>query len=115
MTEVIKEKLTTLASLPGVYLMKDVGEKVIYVGKAGNLKKRLNSYFTKNHTKPGQLDMKTAALVNKISTFETIITGSEKEALILESNLIKRYKPRYNVVLKDDKRYPSLGLDIRSP
>lgn len=115
MTEEIKEKLTTLASLPGVYLMKDVGEKVIYVGKAGNLKKRLNSYFTKNHTRPGKLDMKTAALVNKISTFETIITGSEKEALILESNLIKRYKPRYNVVLKDDKRYPSLGLDIRSP
>jgi len=114
MQEEIKEKLITLASLPGVYLMKDTNGKVIYVGKARDLKKRLYTYFTKNHMGPGQSDIKTAALVDKISSFETILTGSEKEALILESNLIKRHKPRYNIVLKDDKRYPSLGIDIRS-
>ncbi len=99
-----------LTSLPGVYLMKDAGGKIIYVGKAGNLKKRVSSYFTK----PARSDLKTAVLVNKISSFETIVTGTEKEALILEANLIKQYKPRYNVILKDDKRYPSLRLDTKS-
>jgi len=96
---------------PGVYLMKDVGGKVIYVGKASNLKKRITSYFKDS----GQLDIKTRVLTEKISTFETILTGTEKAALILESNLIKQYRPRYNVILKDDKRYPSLRMDIRDP
>ncbi|RZB31907.1 MAG: excinuclease ABC subunit C [Desulfobacteraceae bacterium Eth-SRB1] len=100
-----------VSSEPGVYLMRDACGKIIYVGKAGNLKKRIGSYFSRQ----AQLDIKTRALVNKISTFETIITRTEKEALILESNLIKRHKPRYNVILKDDKRYPSLRLDINSP
>ena len=111
MLDSLLEKIAVVSSEPGVYLMKDAGGDVIYVGKAGNLKKRLISYFTR----PGQLDIKTGVLVKKISTIETIITGTEKEALILESNLIKRYKPRYNVILKDDKRYPSLCLDIKSP
>ncbi len=102
--------MSKVSSMPGVYIMKDVGGEVIYVGKAGNLKKRLSSYFGR----PVQSSMKTGVLVKKISTFETIITGSEKEALILESNLIKQYKPRYNVILKDDKRYPVLRLDIKS-
>jgi len=105
------EKLSGVPPKPGVYLMKDAGGEVIYVGKAKNLKKRLAAYFTR----PGQLDTKTGVLVNKISTYETILTGTEKEALILESSLIKRYKPRYNIDLKDDKRYPSLRLDITSP
>jgi excinuclease ABC subunit C len=90
--------------------MKDAEGKVIYVGKAKNLKKRLSSYFKQS----GQIDLKTRVLVKKVSSFDTIITRTEKEALILESNLIKQYRPRYNVILKDDKRYPSLRLDIKS-
>ena len=109
--ENLTEKLSGVPPKPGVYLMKDAGGEVIYVGKAKNLKKRLAAYFRR----PGQLDTKTGVLVNKISTYETILTGTEKEALILESSLIKRYKPRYNIDLKDDKRYPSLCLDITSP
>ena len=93
---------------PGVYLFKDASGTILYVGKARLLKKRLASY-----AKTGaQMDPKTEALVDKIVDLETIITGSEKEALILESNLIKKHRPRYNVDLKDDKRYPSLRLDL---
>ncbi|KPJ75728.1 MAG: excinuclease ABC subunit C [Deltaproteobacteria bacterium SG8_13] len=95
----------------GVYLMRNADGEVIYVGKARNLKKRLGAYV-KN---AGRADTKTEVLIGKIATVETIVTASEKEALILESNLIKRYRPRYNVDLKDDKRYPSLRLDIGHP
>jgi len=104
----ILNKLTRVTNEPGVYLMKDAAGKVIYIGKAGNLKKRLASYLKNS----GHLDVKAGILVNKINDFETIITRTEKEALILESNLIKRHRPRYNVVLKDDKRYPSLRIDL---
>ncbi len=104
----IQEKLARVTNEPGVYLMQDTAGDVIYIGKARNLKKRLASYF-KNSGPP---DVKINILVNKISDFETVITRTEKEALILESNLIKRHKPRYNVVLKDDKRYPSLRIDL---
>jgi len=107
----ITDKLSRVSSGPGVYLMKDRVGEIIYVGKARNLKKRLASYFTK----PVQPDIKTSVLVKKIERFDTILTASEKEALILESTLIKRYKPRYNVFLKDDKRYPSIRLDTRHP
>ncbi len=105
----IADKLSRVSPGPGVYLMKDTVGEVIYIGKARNLKKRLASYFTK----PVQPDIKTSVLVKKIVSFDTILTASEKEALILESNLIKRYRPRYNVFLKDDKRYPSIRLDTR--
>ena len=111
----IKAKLAKVSSLPGVYLMKDANGKVIYVGKAISLKKRLASYFARIGNSTSRTDMKTEILIRNISGFDTIITDSEKEALILESNLIKRYKPRYNVILKDDKRYPSLRLDIKNP
>jgi len=111
----IKDKLAKVSSKPGVYLMKDVYGKVIYVGKARILKKRLASYFSSIENSRSRMDMKTEILIRNISNFDTIITDSEKEALILESNLIKRYKPRYNVILKDDKRYPSLRLDIKNP
>lgn len=111
----IKDKLAKVSSKPGVYLMKDVHGKVIYVGKARILKKRLASYFARIENSRSRLDMKTEILIRNISNFDTIITDSEKEALILESNLIKRYKPRYNVILKDGKRYPSLRLDIKNP
>lgn len=105
------DKLSQVPHKPGVYLMYDDQGRVIYVGKAGDLKKRLASYFhgISRH------DAKTALLVNHIHDFETILTSTENEALILESNLIKKYRPRYNVILKDDKRYPSLRLDPREP
>ncbi len=105
----LSEALASVSTGPGVYLMYDAGKTVIYVGKAANLRNRLGSYF---HSRP-QTDPKTGVLVKKIVTFETIVTGSEKEALILESNLIKHHRPRYNVILKDDKRYPSLRLDVK--
>ena len=108
-------KLSDVSTGPGVYLMKDAGGEIIYVGKALNLKKRLSSYFTGADSNRQQINMKTSLLIKKITSFETIITGTEKEALILESNLIKKHKPRYNVILKDDKRYPSLRLDVKSP
>jgi len=111
MPDALKEKWKAVSIRPGVYLMKDEKENIIYVGKALNLKKRLASYFNRH----GQPDMKTKVLVNRITTFETIITETEKEALILESTLIKRHRPRYNVILKDDKRYPSLKLDVSRP
>jgi excinuclease ABC subunit C len=102
-----EEKLSRTTHEPGVYLLKDAQGVIIYIGKARDLRKRLAAYFKNS----GHTDMKTGVLVKKISDFDTIITGNEKEALILESNLIKRHRPRYNVVLKDDKRYPSLRLD----
>ncbi|MGD9384285.1 MAG: excinuclease ABC subunit UvrC [Desulfobacterales bacterium] len=111
----IQDTLARVSSGPGVYVMKDAEDRVIYVGKARNLKKRLASYFTRARTGPLHPDIKTGILVKKISNFETIITDTEKEALILESNLIKRYRPRYNVILKDDKRYPSLRLNVTNP
>jgi len=103
----VADKLARMGHEPGVYLLKDENNVIIYIGKARDLRKRLAAYFKNS----GQMDMKTGVLVNKISDFDTIITGNEKEALILESNLIKGHRPRYNVVLKDDKRYPSLRLD----
>jgi excinuclease ABC subunit C len=110
MAMTLNDQLSGTPNDPGVYLMKDAEGKVIYIGKAKNLKKRLSSYFKQS----GQIDLKTRVLVKKVSSFDTIITRTEKEALILESNLIKKYRPRYNVILKDDKRYPSLRLDIKS-
>ncbi|MEJ2521102.1 MAG: excinuclease ABC subunit UvrC, partial [Desulfuromonadales bacterium] len=107
----LRGMLPHLPDEPGVYLMRDAAGAVIYVGKARSLRKRLSSYFSGS----GRPDIKTAVLVKKIADIETIVTASEKEALILESNLIKRHRPRYNVILKDDKRYPSLRLDVTHP
>lgn len=102
----IKEKLLTLTSEPGCYLMKDKNNEVIYVGKAKNLKNRVNSYFR------GQHNNKTTKLVSNIVDFEYIVTPSEKEALILEYNLIKKYKPRFNIIFMDDCSYPYLRLTM---
>ena len=98
--------LKTLPDDPGVYIMKDKTGKVIYVGKAKILKNRVRQYFqnTKNHP------AKVAAMVSKVDTFEYIITDSELEALVLEANLIKKYKPYYNILLKDDKNYPYIKV-----
>ena len=108
MTELVQEKLKTLPDLPGVYLMKNSQGKIIYVGKAIVLKNRVRQYFqsNKNHS------VKIRAMVAKIADFETIVTASEVEALILECNLIKKHRPRYNVCLKDDKSYPYLKLTL---
>ncbi len=103
--------LSGIPANPGVYQMKDSSGKVIYVGKARNLKKRVTSYFNR----PEHADMKTTVLVRKIAAIETIVTSTENEALLLESTLIKQYRPRYNVILKDDKRYPSLRMDLSTP
>ena len=96
----IKDKLKELPTNPGCYLMKNIDNTVIYVGKAKNLSNRVKSYFTGSH------NAKTTRLVMDIVDFEYIITSSEKEAFILEINLIKKYRPRYNIMLMDDKRYP---------
>lgn len=100
----IKDKLKTLPKKPGCYLMKDKDGKVIYVGKAIILKNRVNSYFRGAH------DYKTSKLVSNIKDFDYIVTKNEKEALILEYNLIKEYDPYFNIVFKDDKSYPYILL-----
>ncbi len=102
----IAEKLAALPDNPGVYLMKNQEGKIIYVGKAVNLKNRVRSYF---RTLPAEA-LKTKALVRNIADFEYIITDSEVEALVLECNLIKKYRPKYNISLKDDKTYPYLKI-----
>jgi len=107
----LKEKVRQAETAPGVYLMKDAAGRILYVGKAKNLKRRLASYFLKT----GASDIKTRTLLRRVIAFDTIVTGSEKEALLLESNLIKRHRPRYNVILKDDKRYPVLRIDLNHP
>ncbi len=104
MNELLKAKLALLPDQPGCYLMKDRQGTVIYVGKAKILKNRVRSYFTGSH------DGKTLRLVNEIEDFEYIITSSNIEALLLEINLIKKYDPKYNIMLKDDKSYPFIML-----
>ncbi len=102
----LASKLKNLPETSGVYLMKDVSGNVIYVGKAINLKRRVSSYFqsTKSH------NQKTKILVSKIEDFEILLTSNENEALILECNLIKKYSPEYNILLKDDKTYPYIEI-----
>jgi excinuclease ABC subunit C len=105
LNETLKEKLQNLPSLPGIYQFIDKKGKIIYIGKAKNLKNRVTSYFHGKTDSP-----KTAALVKKVTDFELIITDTEMEALVLESNLIKQQKPRYNINLKDDKSFPYIRI-----
>ena len=100
----IKEKLSLVPEKPGCYLMKNKDGVIIYVGKAKKLKRRLSSYFNRTHTG------KTAKLVSEIVDFEYMVVGSETESLILEINLIKKYDPKYNILLRDDKSYPYIEL-----
>ena len=106
MYEELKEKALLLPLLPGVYIMRDAGGEIIYIGKAKALKNRVSQYFSNlaSHTP------KTLKMVSQVHDFETIITGSEFEALLLECALIKKHKPKYNILLKDDKGYPFLRL-----
>jgi excinuclease ABC subunit C len=101
MTESLEVQLKTLPTNPGVYQYYDKDGKLLYVGKAKNLKKRVTSYFTKKHEYG-----KTRVLVKKIANIKHIVVATETDALLLENNLIKKYQPRYNVMLKDDKSYP---------
>ena len=107
--EELKDKALSLPYEPGVYIMRDKNDKVIYVGKAKKLKNRVSQYFqdTASHTP------KTRLMVSKIDHFEVIVAASEFEALVLECSLIKRYMPKYNILLKDDKGYPYLRLNMK--
>ena len=100
----LKDKLLTLPMEPGCYIMKDRNGTIIYVGKAKKLKNRVNQYFTGAH------DYKTTKLVSQIVDFDTIVTKTEKEALILEINLIKKHRPRFNIMFMDDKSYPYIKI-----
>lgn len=108
MNEDIKETLAVLPNAPGVYIMHDAAGKVIYVGKAVILKNRVRSYFRP----ASQVSPKVRAINAHVASIETIVTASEMEALILECNLIKKYRPRYNIDLKDDKTYPYLKITV---
>ena len=94
-----------LPKKPGVYIMRDANDEIIYIGKAKNLINRVRSYFREKLDRP-----KTQILMSHFDSLEYIVTNSEKEALILEANLIKKHRPRYNIQLKDDKRYPYVKI-----
>jgi len=102
----LKEKLSALPNKPGVYLFKDKSGEIIYVGKARALRKRVTSYFRRNP------DIKTSVLLDRLHDIDYITTASELDALILEDELVKKYKPRYNISLRDDKAYPYLKLTV---
>ena len=99
----LKGIVSNLPESPGIYQYLNAEGTIIYVGKAKNLKRRVSSYFNREH-EPG----KTRVLVSKIADIRYIVVNTEEDALLLENNLIKKYKPRYNVLLKDDKTYPSI-------
>ena len=107
--EELKFAALSLPYEPGVYLMKDAADTVIYVGKAKKLKNRVSQYFqdTASH------NTKTRRMVSQVDHFETITAATEFEALVLECSLIKRYMPKYNILLKDDKGYPYLRLNMK--
>ena len=108
--EKLEEKIAMLPDSPGCYLMKDSGGTIIYVGKAVNLKNRVRSYFRDTAHTP-----KVAAMISHIDDFEILLCETNLEALILECNLIKLHRPYYNILLKDDKHYPYLKVDMREP
>ena len=104
MNERIKEDINLLPEKPGCYQMYDINDEIIYIGKAKNLKKRVSQYFLRSQSG------KTFAMVSHVEYFKIIITKTEKEAFILEMNLIQKHLPRYNILLKDDKHYPYIAL-----
>lgn len=108
-TDALQSKLAHLPEQPGVYLFKNQAGDLLYIGKAARLSDRVRSYFQKG----GDHSPKTSLLVSQVTDLETMVTRSELEALILESNLVKRHRPRFNVVLRDDKQYPYLRLPIK--
>lgn len=113
MNDEIKEKLRTLPDKPGVYIMRDRSGRIIYVGKAVSLRRRVRSYFRPSTMRKG--DVKVRSLVNSVQKLEWIVLRSEDEALLMENELIKANQPKYNILLKDDKRYLGIRADIRQP
>lgn len=107
----LESKIKGLTEDPGVYVMKDAAGGILYVGKAKNLKNRVSSYFQDSKDKSPRIDL----MVRKIADFELVLTDNEVEALVLEFNLIKKYKPRFNVVFRDDKSYPYVRIDTNHP
>jgi excinuclease ABC subunit C len=105
---VIQKKLKQVPTSPGIYILKGVGERALYVGKAKNLRNRLRSYFMES----ASLDARKSKMVREVRNFEYVITKNELEALVLEANFIKRVKPRYNIILRDDKNYPYIKLTV---
>ena len=105
----IDKKIDMLPRAPGVYLLKDKKGATIYVGKAKNVRHRVRSYFHRTQSPSAKVN----SMVSHIADIGYIVTSNEKEALILESTLIKKYRPRYNVILKDDKSYPYLKLTLQ--
>ena len=106
MNQDLKNIISNLTSRPGIYKFEDKNSKIIYIGKALNLKKRVASYFNKS-----SVSIKTSKLVEKIYSIQTIITKNEEDALLLENTLIKEYKPKYNILLRDDKSYPYILIN----
>src|SRR5229473_4502123 len=111
----LEQKLKEIPTSPGVYLHKDAAGKILYIGKAKNLRSRVRQYFQSGPQSILGHDIKTDALIKHIADVEIIVTDNEVEALILEATLTKKHKPRYNVNLKDDKSYPHLKLTINEP
>lgn len=109
MNSIIRDKLNTISTKPGVYLMKDKTGKIIYVGKAKNLKNRVSSYFNSSSK-----TTKVLAMVENVCDFDYIVVDTEYDALALENNLIKKHMPYYNILLKDGKQYPYIKVDIKS-
>ena len=109
--DALQRKLDTLPDGPGVYLWKDAGGEVLYVGKAKSLRSRVRSYFPGDHA----ASPKNQLLMRLIADVETIVVASEAQSLLLENNLIKEHRPRFNVRLKDDKSYPSIAVTLREP
>ncbi len=107
----LEQKLHTLPARPGVYLFHNAHGEILYVGKAVSLRHRVRSYFQNS----ADLSPRTRRMVQEIADLEFLVTDSELEALILEANLIKRHRPKYNVRLKDDKRYPYIRITVQDP
>src|SRR5438874_8792661 len=111
----LSEKLEEIPTSPGVYLHKDAAGKIIYIGKAKNLRNRVRSYFQSSRAGEFSYGLKTEELVNQIADVEFIITDNEAEAFILEASLVKKHQPYFNYKLKDDKSYPHLKLTVNEP
>jgi excinuclease ABC subunit C len=111
----LDEKLKEIPRAPGVYLHKDASGKIIYIGKAKNLRNRVRSYFQSGRTGDFSYGIKTDELVRQIADVEFIVTDNEVEAFILEASLVKKHQPYFNYKLKDDKSYPHLKLTVNEP